>query len=260
MIRILFIGDIVGRTGRKAVQKELPRILSGRKPDVVVANCENLAHGFGITRDTVGEMTAAGVRCFTSGNHIFDKKEARTLLEELPYVLRPMNYPPEVPGNGFITVRLPENRSVTVVSMLGRAFMPPVDCPFRTMDRFLKANETDIVLVDFHGEATAEKAAFAHEFDGKLTAVIGTHTHVQTADERILPGGTAFLTDAGMTGAVNSVIGVEMDAAIRRMRTGINEHLTPAKGRYWFCGCEVTMEDNGRASIERIMIKSEEGK
>ena len=256
MIRILFIGDIVGRAGRKAVQKELPRLLSERKPDVVVANCENLAHGFGITADTLEEMTTAGIHCFTSGNHIFDKKEARTLLEDRPYVLRPLNYPPEVPGNGSLTIPLPEGRSVTVVSMLGRAFMPPLDCPFRTMDRFLEGRGTDITLVDFHGEATAEKAAFAAEFDGKVTAVIGTHTHVQTADERVLPGGTVFLTDAGMTGAMDSVIGVEKDAAIRRMRTGINEHLTPARGRYWFCGCQVTVADNGQAAIERIMIKS----
>ncbi len=260
MIRILFIGDIIGRSGRKAVQKELPRLLAERKPDVVVANCENLAHGFGITGDTIEEMTTVGIHCFTSGNHIFDKKDARTLLEDLPFVLRPMNYPPEVPGNGSITIPLPEGRSVTVVSMLGRAFMPPVDCPFRTMDRFLEKRETDIVLVDFHGEATAEKAAFAFEFDGKITAVIGTHTHVQTADERTLPHGTVFLTDAGMTGAMNSVIGVEKETAIRRMRTGINEHLTPAKGRYWFCGCEVTVDGNGHATIERIMIKSKEGK
>ncbi len=256
MIRILFIGDIIGRPGRKAVQKELPHLLAERKPDVVVANCENLAHGFGITADTIAEMTTAGIHCFTSGNHIFDKKEARTLLEDRPYVLRPMNYPPEVPGNGSITISLPANRSVTVVSMLGRAFMPPVDCPFRSMDRFLESKETDIVLVDFHGEATAEKAAFAHEFDGKVAAVIGTHTHVQTADERILPHGTAFLTDAGMTGAVNSVIGVEKDAAIRRMRTGINEHLTPAKGKYWFCGCDIRIEENGNTFIDRIMIIS----
>jgi len=259
MIRILFIGDIIGRSGRKAVQKELPHLVAERKPDLIVANCENLAHGFGITSDTIEEMTTAGIQCFTSGNHIFDKKEARTLLEDRPYILRPMNYPPEVPGNGSLTIPLPGGRSVTVVSMLGRAFMPPVDCPFRTMDRFLEGRDTDIILVDFHGEATAEKAAFSYEFDGKVTAVIGTHTHVQTADERILPRGTAFLTDAGMTGAMDSVIGVEKDTAIRRMRTGINEHLTPAKGMYWFCGCEVVVEDNGRAAIERIMIKSRKG-
>ena len=260
MIRILFIGDIIGRSGRKAVQKELPGLLAERKPDVIVANCENLAHGFGITSDTIEEMTTAGIQCFTSGNHIFDKKEARTLLEDRPYILRPMNYPPEVPGNGSLTIPLPGGRSVTVVSMLGRAFMPPVDCPFRTMDRFLEAMDTDIVLVDFHGEATAEKAAFSYEFDGKVTAVIGTDTHVQTADERTLPHGTVFLTDAGMTGAMDSVIGVEKDTAIRRMRTGINEHLTPAKGMYWLCGCEVTVEGNGRAAIERIIIKSKKGK
>ncbi len=257
MIRLLFIGDVVGRQGRRAVQRELPRLIKARNPDVVVANCENLAHGFGITADTIEEMTTAGIHCFTSGNHIFDKKEARRLLEDFPYVLRPMNYPPEVPGNGFITIPLPENRSVTVVSLLGRAFMPPVDCPFRTMDRFLEFRNPDILLVDFHGEATAEKIAFAHEFDGRVTAVIGTHTHVQTADERVLRGGTAFLTDAGMTGAIDSVIGVEKGPAIRRMRTGINEHLTPAKGGYWFCGCEVTVDDLGQAAIERIMIKSD---
>lgn len=255
MIRILFIGDIVGRTGRKAVKDLLPGLVSSEKPDVIVANCENLAHGFGITRDSIEEMTRVGISCFTSGNHIFDKKEAVTVLEDLPYVLRPLNYPPEVPGNGFYTIKLPESRKLTVVNLLGRAFMPLSDCPFRAMDRFLEAQDTDMVLVDFHGEATAEKAAFASAFDGKVAAVVGTHTHVQTADERVLPGGTAFLTDAGMTGAIDSVIGVEKDAAIRRMRTGINEHLTPAKGKYWLSGCLISI-DSGSTAIKRILIKS----
>jgi len=253
MIRILFIGDIVGRTGRTAVQEQLPSIRDEWKPDVVVANGENLAHGFGITRDTIEEMSAAGIQCFTSGNHIFDKKEAAGLLEDLPHILRPMNYPPDVPGNGAWTMPLPGGRSLTVVNLMGRAFMPSVDCPFRTLERFLEDRETDLVLVDFHAEATAEKAAFAHAFDGKVTAILGTHTHVQTSDERILPNGTAFLTDVGMTGAVDSVIGVEPDAAIRRMRTGINERLTPARGRYWFAACRIDVDEMGTVSIHRIL-------
>lgn len=256
MIRLLFIGDIVGRTGRLAVEKTLPGLQEEHNLDAVIANCENLAHGFGITRDTIAEMTAAGVRCFTSGNHIFDKKEAAGLLEDLPHILRPMNYPPEVPGNGAWTLQLPGSRSLTVINLMGRAFMPSVDCPFRTLEKYLETHETDLVLVDLHAEATAEKAAFAHAFDGKVTAVLGTHTHVQTADERILPGGTAFLTDVGMTGAVNSVIGVEPPAAIRRMRTGINERLTPARGKSWFAACRIDVDEMGDVSIHRILTVS----
>jgi len=256
-LRILFVGDIVGKTGRRAVQAVLPGLVDRHRPHVVIGNCENLAHGFGITRDTLDEMGAAGIQWFTSGNHIFDKKEAGELLEERPYVLRPLNYPPGVPGNGKATVPLPDGRSLTIVNLMGRAFMAPVDCPFRAMDRVL-ASEHDLVFVDFHAEATAEKAAFAHAFDGKVTAIVGTHTHVQTADDRVLPGGTAFVTDVGMTGAMHSVIGVEPEAAIRRMRTTVNERLTPAAGPWWFAGVRLTVLNDRVTEFERILIRSGE--
>lgn len=258
MTTILFIGDIVGRTGREAVRRFLPELKERFRPDTILANCENLAHGFGITRDTIDEMSAAGIDVFTSGNHVFDRKEGATLLEDLPYVLRPMNYPPEVPGRGYRMIPLPDQRNLTVVSLMGRAFMTPLDCPFRSLDRLLESGNHDLVLVDFHAEATAEKAALAHAFDGRVTAVLGTHTHVQTADERILPGGTAFMTDVGMTGAIDSVIGVQPKEAIRRMRTGLNERLIPAKGRYWLAACRITITDRSAVEIERLLIRSDQ--
>ncbi len=254
-MKILFIGDIVGKTGRAAVKTVLPVLFKKENIDYTIANCENLAHGNGITEDTIKEMRECGINCFTSGNHIFDKKAALDFIEDYPDVLRPLNYPPMVPGNSYRIERLPENKTLLITNVLGRAFMPPVDCPFRTLDKLLEEKKTDYIFVDFHAEATAEKAVFANYFDGRVDVVVGTHTHVQTADERELPGGTLFITDVGMCGASDSIIGVKKEAAIKRMITSLPQRFEPAGGDWWFCGVVVNLSDRER-SIKRIFFKS----
>lgn len=258
MTKLLFIGDIVGKIGRKAVRQVLPVIQKVHNPDFIIANCENLAHGFGITATSLGEMISVGVNCFTSGNHIYDKNDAFTILEDNPDVLRPINYPPNNPGNGFVKYKFPGDVELMVISAMGRAFMPPSDCPFRTVDKLLEKENADIIFIDFHGEATAEKICFANYFDGRVTAVVGTHTHIQTADERILPNGTAFICDAGMTGANDSIIGVEKESAIKRMMTGINHRFEPAKGDFLFNGVLIETNRGQNNSILRINILEKE--
>ncbi len=254
-MKILFIGDIVGKTGRTSVKEVLPFLFKKERIDYTIANCENLAHGNGITEETIKEMREAGVKCFTSGNHIFDKRPALDFIEDYPDVLRPLNYPPSVPGNTYRIERLPENKTLLITNLLGRAFMPPIDCPFRTLERLLEEKKADYVFVDFHAEATAEKAAFANYFDGRVDVVVGTHTHVQTADERMLPKGTLFITDVGMCGASDSIIGVKKEAAIKRMITGLPQRFEPAGGDWWFSAVLITLSENER-SIKRIFFKS----
>ncbi len=258
MTKLLFIGDIVGKTGRRAVRQVLPVLKKVHNPDFIIANCENLAHGFGITATALSEMISAGVNCFTSGNHIYDKNDAFTILEDNSDVLRPINYPPNNPGNGYTKYKLPGDTTLMVVNAMGRAFMPPSDCPFRTVEKLLEREQADIIFIDFHAEATAEKLCFANYFDGKVTAVVGTHTHIQTADERILNGGTAFICDAGMTGAFDSIIGVEKENAIKRMVTGINTRFEPAKGEFVFNGVLIETNKGQNNSILRINILEKE--
>jgi len=217
-MRILFIGDIVGRPGRQLVRTGLSALVSRHEIDLVVANAENAAAGFGITREIGEELLDLGVDVMTSGNHIWDKKEALDYIGIEPRLLRPANYPAGVPGNGSYLARTADGRSVGVINLMGRVFMASIDDPFRIVLREIDAirQRARIVFVDFHAEATSEKAAMGWHLDGKVTAVIGTHTHVQTADERILPKGTAFLTDVGMTGPHDSIIGVEVEPALGR--------------------------------------------
>lgn len=214
---ILFIADIVGKSGRAAAEAGLAAIRAEREVDFVVANCENAAGGFGVTAELAQGLFDLGVDVLTSGNHVWDKREVYDYLEREPRLLRPANYPPENPGRG-VAVGRARGRSIAVLNLQGRVFMAPIDCPFRMARRLLRdlAGRADVVLVDFHAEATAEKVAFGWWLDGQVAAVVGTHTHVPTADARILPGGTAYLTDAGMTGAVDGVIGVKKEAAIER--------------------------------------------
>jgi hypothetical protein len=218
MMRILFIGDIVGRPGRQLIKTGLAAIVSRHEIDLVIANAENAAAGFGITREIGEELLDAGVDVMTSGNHIWDKKEALDYIGIEPRLLRPANYPEGVPGNGSYLARTRDGRSVGVVNVMGRVFMVNIDDPFAVVLREIDAirQRARVVFVDFHAEATSEKAAMGWHLDGKVTAVVGTHTHVQTADERILPKGTAFLTDAGMTGPHDSIIGVEVEPALGR--------------------------------------------
>jgi metallophosphoesterase (TIGR00282 family) len=217
-MRILFIGDIVGRPGRQLIKVGLAAVVSRHEIDFVIANAENAAAGFGITREIGDELLDLGVDVMTSGNHIWDKKEALDYIGTEPRLLRPANYPAGVPGNGTYLARARDGQSVGVVNVMGRVFMLNIDDPFTTVLRAVEAlrQRARIVFVDFHAEATSEKAAMGWHLDGKVTAVVGTHTHVQTADERLLPKGTAFLTDAGMTGPHDSIIGVEVEPALGR--------------------------------------------
>ncbi len=256
-IRILFIGDIVGKPGRVAVRELLDGLIDSYKIDLVAANAENVAGGFGVTEKTVSELFDCGVNVLTTGNHVWDKREAEPLLNEAENLLRPANYPPAAPGSGFCTVSTPGGVDVAVVNLSGRVFMECVDCPFRTADSVLEKidESTSIVIVDFHAEATSEKRAMSLYLDGRVSAVLGTHTHIATADERILPGGTAYITDLGMTGNEDgSVIGINYEAAIKRFLSHIPTRFDLAKGIPVLNGVILTIDaDSGRAkSIERI--------
>jgi 2',3'-cyclic-nucleotide 2'-phosphodiesterase len=231
-MRLLFIGDIVGRPGRDLVRRGLPAIVEHHAIDLVIANAENAAAGFGITREIGDQLLESGVDVLTSGNHIWDKKEALDYIGAEPRLLRPANYPAGVPGNGSYLARTRDGVSVGVINVMGRVFMIAIDDPFAGVLREIEAlrARTRVVFVDFHAEATSEKIAMGWHLDGKVTAVVGTHTHVQTADERILPKGTAYLTDVGMTGPHDSVVGVEIEAALGRFLTGLPARFETASG------------------------------
>lgn len=259
-MRVLFVGDIFGRPGRAAVAAHVPRLRAERAVDLVIANCENLAGGLGATQAKAEEMFGAGLDVATSGNHVWAKKEFRTYLArpEAPF-LRPANYPPATPGKGYLLFPTGEGRPlVAVVNLLGRVFMQAIDCPFTTGLRLVEqlSQETSVVIVDFHAEATSEKQAMGRFLDGKVSAVIGTHTHVQTADEQILPGGTAYITDAGMTGPVDSVIGAPIHDIVEHFLTGIPARIEPAKGRAKLEGVLIEIDEHtGHAlSLERIRV------
>ena len=224
-MRILFIGDIIGRPGRQTVARLLPEIREEFRPDFVIANGENAAGGMGITQDTAREILNAGVDAITLGNHVWKKKDIYPYLDQEARVIRPANYPAGCPGRGWFVFNL-EAGKLGVVNLCGRIFMECLDNPFLVADAILEtlSVETDVIIVDFHAEATSEKSAFAWYMDGRAAAVIGTHTHVQTADERILPNGTAYITDVGMTGPRDSVIGVRKELIISKFLT-----LMPAK-------------------------------
>lgn len=230
IFRIVFIGDICGRYGRRFLSKALPHIRLKYSPDLVIANGENSAGGLGITRKTAYELLESGVDVITGGNHIWDKKEASELLNEESRVLRPMNYPRFTPGKGYFVHRTNDNIEVMIINIQGRVFMDPVvDNPFIIIDEFLRDVKQKIIFVDFHAEATAEKQAMGFYLDGRVSAVLGTHTHVQTADLRVLNNGTAYQTDAGMTGSLDSVIGMEYEPVIRKFLTGINHKFEVGK-------------------------------
>jgi len=231
-MRLLFVGDIVGKPGRDIVRRAVPLLTREHQVDLVVANAENAAGGFGITRETGDAILAGGVHVMTSGNHIWDKKEALEYIALEPRLLRPLNYPAGAPGTGATVVTARDGCRVGIVNVMGRVHMPLVDDPFAALTRAVAEarRETAVVLVDFHAEATSEKTALGWHLDGQVTAIVGTHTHVQTADERVLPGGTAYITDVGMTGPHDSVIGVETDAALSRFLTGLPSRFETATG------------------------------
>lgn len=255
-MKILFIGDIVGQRGRQCVARVAPEIRATRGIDLVVANGENAAGGLGATPQVLHELFRMGVQAITLGNHTWRKKEMAAGLNQLESVIRPANYPAGVPGKGSLLYELPDGRKVGLVNVVGRVFMDAYACPFETARTEVDAlrKSTPIVLVDMHAEATSEKVALGWYLDGRCTAVLGTHTHVQTADERVLPNGTAYITDVGMTGPIDSVIGIERERAIHKFLTGMPNEFKVAKGRACLCGAIVEADDaTGRAlSIERV--------
>ena len=230
-MRVLFIGDIVGKPGREQVAQHLSAVKREHGVVLTIANAENAAAGFGITPSVAEELFGLGVDLLTSGNHVWDKKEVEGFIAGEHRLLRPANYPEEAPGAG-VTLWERDGLRVGVLNLQGRVFLPPIDCPFRVADRHLAMlrEATPLIIVDFHAEASSEKQAFAYYVDGRVSAVVGTHTHVQTADEQILPGGTAYITDVGMTGPRHSVIGIAPEDAIRRFLTQMPTRFTVATG------------------------------
>jgi len=257
-VNILFIGDIVGKPGRQAVSRELHRLVDRYGIDLVIANGENASGGFGITVETAKELFSYGVQFFTSGNHIWDKKDALDYLDREERIIRPANYPEGAPGKGSRLVATPGGVRVGVINLEGRIFMNNLECPFRTADREIKrlAEHTNIIFVDFHAEATSEKTALGWYLDGRVSALVGTHTHVQTADERVLPDGTAYITDAGMTGAFDSVIGVRKDEPIQKFLTQLPTKFEVAKKDLRLNGVVIQIDEvTGKSlSIERINV------
>lgn len=261
-MKILFIGDIVGRPGRQMVTRHLASLVDRHMIDLVIANAENAAAGFGVTPDVVAELLDGGVDVLTSGNHIWDKRESLPILEQEQRLLRPANYPPGLPGKGWGIYSTSAGVLVAVVNLEGRVFMNNLDCPFRAADAILDdvRSKTPIVLVDFHAETTSEKGALGNYLDGRVSAVLGTHTHVQTADERLMPGGTAFISDVGMTGSRDSVIGIRKELSVERFLTQVPVRFEVARKEPMLCGVVVAIDEStGRAEgIERVLIVDKE--
>jgi metallophosphoesterase (TIGR00282 family) len=255
-MNILFIGDVVGRPGREIVRRWLPALVERHAVDLVIVNVENSAAGFGITREICEDFLKWGVHVMTSGNHIWDKKEALDYIGIEPRLLRPANYPAGAPGRGSYLVRTRDNVSVGVVNLMGRVFMLNIDDPFAVVLKEIEElkQRARIVFVDFHAEATSEKIAMGWHLDGKVTAVVGTHTHVPTADGRILPGGTAYITDVGMTGPRGGVIGVKKEQAIESLRTHMSVRFETSPDDPWLNGVVIRASQSLRADrIEQVL-------
>lgn len=251
-MKILFIGDIVGRSGREAVEAHLPTIREKHSPDLVIINAENAAHGFGLTEKVARGLFDLGADCLTTGNHVWDQREIISYITREPRIIRAATIPDPAPGKGVLEGRTHEGERFVVIHLMGRVFMDAMECPFRTADRLLKdyrlGKNCDTIFVDFHGEATSEKMALGQYLDGRVSAVVGTHTHIPTADCQIFNGGTAYQTDAGMTGDYDSVIGMKKDVPIfkfvRKMPT---ERMSPASGEATLCGTLIETKSNGLA-------------
>jgi hypothetical protein len=258
VLRVLHIADIMGEPGRKAVAALLPGIVREKGVAFVLGNGENAAGGFGLTKKVMNDLFACGIDVITGGNHMWDRKEVLDFIDDEDRLLRPANYPEGVPGSGSGLYHGPDGCLVGVVNLLGRVFIKEVDCPFKTADRELNElrTKTPIIIVDVHAEATSEKMALGWYLDGRVSAVIGTHTHVQTADERILPRGTAFISDAGMTGPFDSIIGIQKERAMQRFLTQLPVRFEVAKGDVSLNGVLVDIDpETGRAlAIERVQL------
>src|SRR5215208_5215930 len=257
-MKLLFVGDVVGKPGRRAVINLLPRLIDRHRADYVVVNVENMAGGFGVTPEVMAELDELPIDCFTTGNHVWDKKEGMELLEREPRLLRPANYPEGNPGRGLHVGETAAGIKVATINLEGRVFMNTIDSPFRTADRLLSGLPRDVkvVFIDFHCEATSEKQALAFYLDGRASAVVGTHTHVPTADERVLPGGTALLTDVGMTGPYESIIGMRADKVLKRFLLQTPVPFEVAKRDVRLAGVLIDVdEETGHArGIERLLV------
>jgi hypothetical protein len=258
-VKILFIGDIIGEPGRKTVARHVPKLVRERGVDCVIANAENAAGGFGVTPDVARELFSVGVHVITSGNHIWDKKEIIEYIKGEPRLLRPANYPKGTPGKGSVVVTTASGEKVGVLQLMGRVAMPTLDCPFRVGKHEVDAlrREVRTVIVDMHAEATSEKMAMGWYLDGEVSGVFGTHTHVQTADERILPKGTAYLTDVGMVGPTESVIGIKKEIAIEKFLSQMPRRFEVAPGPCVFSAVlfEVDTAMGKALSIERLRMQ-----
>jgi hypothetical protein len=258
LIKVLYIGDIIGKPGRAAVKRVLPGIITDYGIDFVIANGENAAGGFGITPSIADELFELEIDVITSGNHIWDKKEIIEYIDSNHFLLRPANYPDRVPGLGHGVFEDPSGVKIGVLNLCGRVFMDSLDCPFKVGEKIIMSlgKEVNIIIVDMHAETTSEKAAMAWFLDGKVSAVIGSHTHVQTADERLLANGMAFISDAGMTGSVDSVIGMKKEIALERFLTQIQRKFEVAKKNVEFQGVVILIDKkSGKSvSIKRIKI------
>jgi metallophosphoesterase (TIGR00282 family) len=254
-MKIMFFGDIIGRPGREGLLRILPALREKHQPDFIIANAENAAHGKGLTPRIADELWGAGIDVLTMGNHTLDKKDILSIMDD-PRLIRPANYAAAVPGHGAGVYKARNGKTVGVLQLMGRVYMPMTDCPFQTADKEIAKlrQETPIIFVDLHAEITSEKAALGYHLDGRATAAVGTHTHIQTADERVLPGGTAFLTDTGACGPYNSIIGMDIKAALGRFLTGVYGPLIVAQGDAMVCGCVIEVDEaTGKArKIERI--------
>jgi len=257
-VKILIVGDVVGRPGRKAFKKHTKELREKHNIDVVIVNGENSAAGKGVSRKSLDELYAGGADIVTSGNHIWDKREVYEVIDTDPYLVRPANYPDGAPGKGWCLYPF-KAKNLAVINMSGRAFMPEMDCPFQKIEDVLSeiGDQADIKILDFHAETTSEKMAMGFYLDGRVQVVVGTHTHIQTADERILPEGTAYITDLGMVGPWNSVLGVKSDIIIKKFTTCMPARFDLADGPAVYSAIVVEIDDatNKPVGVERILIK-----
>lgn len=256
-MNVLLIGDVVGAPGRRALEELLPRVVDRHFIDLVVANGENASGGLGITPQVADQLLSQGIDVLTSGNHIWKHKEIIPYLESTDRLIRPANYPPETPGRGYAIVETAAGEAAAVINLEGRVFMNPLECPFRTVDRVLAAipQEVKVILVDMHAEATSEKQAMGWHLDGRVSAVVGTHTHVQTADERILPGGAGYISDAGMTGPVDSVIGMKKEIILERFLRQLPQPFKVATQNIQLQGVILNIDAQGRCQkISRVNL------
>ncbi|WP_078554562.1 TIGR00282 family metallophosphoesterase [Bacillus alkalicellulosilyticus] len=259
-MKLLFIGDVVGSLGREMVATYLPKLKKKYRPTCTIINGENAAAGKGITEKIYKGFLDAGAQAVTLGNHTWDNREIFEFIEEAPHMVRPANYPEGTPGSGYTFIKI-NTLEVAVINLMGRTFLPPNDCPFRKAEEIIEKvrKRTPIIFVDFHAEATSEKQAMGWFLDGQVSAVVGTHTHVQTSDERILPNGTAYLTDVGMTGPYDGILGMERNAVLKKFLTNLPVRFEVASGRSQINGTLITIDDTtGLAkAIERIVINDE---